>query len=152
SASTLTWATLSAPVNGGTNGTRNEFNPYSIVDYSAGIKYTGGSVTFDQRLTKDISVFGEGFYGMPRARVLNNSNANQLGSFTVPTYNPYYPAGTLCTTNPVFGPTGAITTAAVPAGCTPTNLRVNYHMSVESPVVQSGGEQSGRYQIGLNVA
>jgi iron complex outermembrane receptor protein len=129
SASTLDWTSFNIPENRGTNGTRNEFNPYSIADYSAGIKYTGGAVPFDQQLTKDISLYGEGFYGMRRARIFNQANQNQLASFTVPTWNPYYPTG------------GA-----------PTNLRLNYHMSIESPPIASGGEVAQRYQVGLNIA
>jgi len=150
SASTLSWATLNTPANSGTiNGTRNEFNPYSIADYSAGVKYTGGHITFDQRLTKDISLFGAGLYGMRRARVLQQANANQLANFTVPTFNPYYPSSIagVCTSNPSAGnPNGT------PAGCVPNNLRVNYSMSVESPVIQSGGELAQRYQVGLNIS
>jgi hypothetical protein len=124
----LNWATFNNPANGGTNGTRNEFNPYSIVDYSAAIKYTGGAVTIDQRLTKDISFYGEGLYGMRRAHVVNQSNANQIAAYAVPTTNPYYPTG------------GA-----------PTNLRVNYHMSIETPS-RASAVRSRSYQGGLNIA
>src|SRR6185295_8632254 len=93
SASTLNWAAFNNASNSGTNGTRNEFNPYSIVDYSAAIKYTGGAMTVDQRLTKDISFYGEGLYGMRRARIVQQANANQIASYAVPTTNPYYPTG-----------------------------------------------------------
>ena len=49
-------------------------------------------------------------------------------ALAVPTYNPYYPTG------------GA-----------PTNLRVAYHMSIESPSISAGNELSLRYQGGLNI-
>src|SRR6185295_15870459 len=141
SASTLNWATFSTnsafhnpsgsittPGATDVNGTQNEFNPYSIVDYSAAIQYTGAVVTVDQRLTKDISFYGEGLYGMRRAQVFNQANANQFNSFQVPTWNPYYPTNA------------------------PTNLRVAYHMSIESPSISAGNETMGRYQGGLNIS
>jgi iron complex outermembrane receptor protein len=135
SGSTLAWNSsvgglpiFNVAGNFGTNGTRNEFNPYSIVDYSSALQFSGAALTVDQRLTKNISFYGEGLYGMRRSQVFNNSNANQLGSFGVPTVNPYYPTG------------GA-----------PTNLRVAYHMSIESPSYQAGNELSLRYQGGLNI-
>src|SRR5712671_5166229 len=137
SGSTLNWTTFSVAANHNPGagagavdlaGTRNEFNPYSIVDYSAGLQFTGGAVTVDQRLTKNISFYGEGLYGMRRAQVLNQENNNQLNSIGVPTWNPYYPTG------------GA-----------PTNLRVAYHMSIESPSRSSAYELSTRYLGGLNI-
>ena len=68
SAPTLNWADLNTPDNSGTNGTRNVFNPYSITYYSAAIQYTGGAITVDQRLTSNISFYGEGVLGhAPRA-------------------------------------------------------------------------------------
>jgi len=142
SASTLNWATFSTnsafhnPGNpafiGGPNttdfnGTQNEFNPYSISYYSAGIQYTSGVITVDQRLTKDISFYGEGIYGMRRSVFSNNATANQL-TVQVPTWNPYYP------------------TAA------PTNLRVSYHFTFESPSVTHAYASAQRYQMGLNIS
>jgi len=137
SASTLNWpvfSTNSAYHDPGSGlgavdlaGTQNEFNPYSIVDYSAAIQYSGAAVTVDQRLTSNISFYGEAFYGLRRAQVYNQANGNQLGSFTVPTFNPYYPTDA------------------------PTNLRVAYHMSVESPSRSAGNELAQRYQGGLNI-
>ena len=61
SAPTLNWANFDDPANGGTNGTRNVFNPYDITDYSAAIQYTGGAITVDQRLTSNVSFYGSGF-------------------------------------------------------------------------------------------
>ena len=127
SASTLNWTTFNVAGNSGTNGTRNEFNPYSITYYSSGAQYNGASMTVDQRLTKNISFYGEGFYGMRRINFINNATTNQI-TVGVPTYNPYYPTG------------GA-----------PTNLRVAYNMSVESPSLTGAYGMGSRYQGGLNI-
>ena len=135
SGSTLAWNSsvgglpvFNVAANSGTNGTRNEFNPYSIADYTSALQFSGAAVTIDQRLTKNISFYGEGLYGMRRSQVFNQSNGNQLNSLAVPTYNPYYPTG------------GA-----------PNNLRVAYHMSIESPSVSAGNELALRYQGGLQI-
>ena len=92
SAPTLNWANLSDPSYAGTNGTRNVFNPFSIVDYSAATQYTGGAITVDQRLTSNISFYGSGFYGMRRSQIVINDAGHQL-TWAVPTWNPYYPTG-----------------------------------------------------------
>jgi iron complex outermembrane receptor protein len=126
-ASTLNWAAFNTPANRGTNGTRNEFNPYEIVDYSSALQYNGGFVTVDQRLTRDVSFYGDAFYGMRRANTVSNFPAQQL-SVAVPTFNPYYPTGA------------------------PNNLRVNYHIGIESPSLQSAWARGMRYLGGLNIA
>src|SRR5215471_3992523 len=110
------------------NGTQNIFNPYELADYSAGLQYTAATVTADQRLTKDISFYGEGFYAMRRSNFRNNANGNQL-TLAVPSFNPYYPTG------------GA-----------PTNLRVAYHFGFESPSVTHAYASAQRYLLGLNIA
>jgi iron complex outermembrane recepter protein len=127
SAPTLNWANLSAPSNRGTNGTRNVFNPFAIVDYSAATQYTGGALTVDQRLTRNISFYGSGFYGMRRSQIVINDAGHQL-TYPVPTFNPYYPTGA------------------------PNNLRVAYHMGIEKPAVGSAHSLAQRYQLGLNIA
>ena len=136
SASTLTWVDLSAPANSGTNGVRNQFNPYSIAWYDAGQERNGGHITVDQRLTSNISFYGSAFYSNRRARFVNPGNLspaanNIISNFTVPTFNPYYPVG---------GPTGGST------------LRANYNLSWEVPSVTSSHELAQRYQLGLNIA
>jgi outer membrane receptor protein involved in Fe transport len=130
SAAPLSWAALSAPANGGTNGTRNVFNPYTITEYSAGIQYTGGVITLDQRLTSNISFYGEGIWGMRRTSIITNDNGHQV-AYPVPTFNPYYPTG---------GPTGGNT------------LRVAYHMGWERPRIERALAMAQRYQLGLNIA
>jgi iron complex outermembrane receptor protein len=127
SGSTLNWATFNVGANSGTNGTRNVFNPYSITYYSAAVQYTGGAITVDQRLTRNVSFYGEGFYGMRRSQFLNNAGGNQI-TVGVPTWNPYYPTG------------GA-----------PTTLRVSYHASIESPSITNAYASGMRYMGGLNI-
>src|SRR5215471_7667951 len=134
SAFTTNWATLSSPTYSGVpNGTQNEFNPYSIAQYDAAQQKNSAVVTIDQRLTKDISFFGEGFYANRRAQYVNPTNlspssTNDL-SAQVPTFNPYYPTG------------GA-----------PTNLRVNYNFGMERPSITQASELADRYLFGLNIA
>ncbi|HYK78447.1 MAG TPA: TonB-dependent receptor plug domain-containing protein [Micropepsaceae bacterium] len=136
SASTLNWSTFAVPANGGaTNpaaGTANEFNPYTIAWYDASQQRNSSVMTVDQRLTKNISFFGEGFYSNRRAQYLNPSNlspssSNDL-SVQVPTFNPYYPTS------------GA-----------PNNLKVNYNIALERPSLTSATELADRYLGGLNI-
>ena len=127
SAPTLNWANLAVPGNGGTNGTRNVFNPYDITYYSAAVQYTGGTITVDQRLTSNVSFYGEGIWGMRRSQFVNNDNGHQI-TYPVPTFNPYYPTGA------------------------PQNLRVAYHLGIERPATTSAYAMAQRYQLGLNIA
>jgi len=125
--------------NGGTNAFANEFNPYSIAWYSAAQQRNGGAVTVDQRLTKDVTFYGEGFYSNRRAEYLNPANIspdsnNQL-SVAVPTWNPYYPIGA--------GGVGGGATGA---------LRVNYSLALEHPSVTSAYEVADRYLGGFHIA
>jgi outer membrane receptor protein involved in Fe transport len=138
SASTLNWTTLSTDSNfaGPLNtsaGTRNQFNPYSKAYYSPFEARNGAALTVDQRLTKDISFYGSGFYSNRRSKFVNSNSANPaargaLTQIAVPTINPYYPTG------------GA-----------PTNLRVSYDISIELPANVDGNELASRYQMGLNI-
>jgi iron complex outermembrane receptor protein len=132
SASTLNWATFGVAANGGTNGTRNEFNPYSIAWYDAAQQRNGGAITVDQRLTKDIKFVGEAFYSNRRAEYLNPSHLSPSSNndllVGIPTFNPYYPTG------------GA-----------PTNLRVGYNMAFENPSFTSAYELAHRYMMGLEI-
>jgi outer membrane receptor protein involved in Fe transport len=127
----LPWTTYSG--NGGTNAFINEFNPYSIAWYSAAQQRNGGAITVDQRLTKDITFYGEGFYSNRRAEYLNPANispdSTNLLSVAVPTVNPYYPTG-------------------AGAGA----LRVNYSMAIEHPSVTDAYEVADRYLGGFHIA
>jgi len=131
----LNWATFAVPANGGpTNpaaGTRNEFNPYSIGWYDAAQQRNGATITVDQRLTKNISFFGEGFYSNRRAEFLNPGNlspsSTDLLAVAVPTFNPYYPVGA------------------------PSGLRVNYSTVVENPSYTNAYELADMYTYGLNI-
>jgi iron complex outermembrane recepter protein len=127
SAPTINWATLSSAGNSGTNGTRNVFNPYTITEYSAGIQYTGATITVDQRLTSNISFYGEGIWGMRRTSIITNDNGHQL-TYTIPTFNPYYPAGA------------------------PNGLRSSYHLGWERPRIERAMAMAQRYQLGLNIS
>ncbi len=139
SASTLNWATFSQDTNfagplNTTAGTRNMVNPYSRAWYSPYEEKNGGHITADQRLTQDISFFFNGFYTNRRSRFLNSSINNPAANFSltqvsVPTFNPYYPAGNA-----------------------PTNLRVSYDMSRELQPMVDGNELASRYHMGLNLS
>ena len=132
SASTLNWTNFNIAANTGSNGTRNEFNPYSIGWYDASQQRNGGAVTIDQRLTKSITFTGEGFYSNRRSGFLNSSNTSPSSSdllvVAIPTFNPYYPTS------------GA-----------PTNLRVNYNTGFENPSFTFAYELAARYMGGLNI-
>ncbi len=134
---TLNWADFTANGgNSGTNGLRNQFDPFKIAWYDARQERNGGHITVDQRLTSNISFYGSGFYSNRRGHYLNPSNlspstTNILGGVTIPTFNPYYPTG---------GPTGGST------------LRAHYNLGFESPSITSFYELAQRYQLGLNIA
>ena len=53
--------------NSGTNGLRNQFDPYHIAWYDANQQRNGGHITVDQRLTSNISFYGSAFYSNRRA-------------------------------------------------------------------------------------
>jgi iron complex outermembrane receptor protein len=129
SASTLNWALFGVAANAGTT---NEFNPNSTAWYSAAEQRNGGTLTVDQRLTPDISFYGEGFYSDRRSQFLNGGTmlptALNATTVPVPTSNPYYPTNA------------------------PSNLQVSYNFSSEMPGVTSAYEIADRYLGGLNIA
>ena len=134
SASTLNWGAFNTAANSGTNGTRNVFDVMKITYEDSPQQRNAAVLTVDQRLTKDISFYGEAFYSNRRGTQISPSNAvptanNDLAAIGVPTFNPYYPTG------------GA-----------PTNLRVNYSMGLEVPAYSTFYELALRYQGGLHVA
>ena len=98
-----------------------------------------------------VSLFADGFYSNQRGKQIYppaNGEARQVleTNLVVPTSNPFYPTGTRCTTNPsTSNPAGA------PAGCTPTNLRVDYSFALEVPTFIVGGEVAGHYDFGFNL-
>ena len=67
SASTLDWTSFNTAGNSGTNGLRNQFDPYDISYYDAHQVRNGGHFTVDQRLTSNISFYGSAFYSNRRA-------------------------------------------------------------------------------------
>src|SRR6267154_655055 len=130
SASTLNWTTFNIAANTGTNGTRNEFNPYTLSWFDAAQQRNAVVATVDQRLTKNITFNGTGFYSNRRAEFLNpahlSPSSTDLLSTAIPTFNPYYPTG------------GA-----------PNNLRVNYNTAIENPSYTFAYEVAARYMAGL---
>jgi outer membrane receptor protein involved in Fe transport len=130
----IDWAAFNAPGNSGTNGLRNQFDPYDIAYYDAHQARNGGHITVDQRLTANISFYGSAFYSNRRGKFVNPGNLgpsafNAMNNVAIPTFNPYYPVG------------GA-----------PNNLRAAYHIGFESPGITSFYELAQRYQLGLNIA
>jgi len=132
SGSTLNWAAFNVAANTGSNGTRNEFNPYTLSWFDAAQQRNAAVATVDQRLTRNITFNGTGFYSNRRAGYLNPANlspsSTDLLSVGVPTYNPYYPTG------------GA-----------PNNLRVNYNTALENPSFTQAYELADRYMFGLTI-
>ncbi len=130
----LDWSTFNTPDNSGTNGLRNQFDPYLISYYDAHQVRNGGHITVDQRLTSNISFYGSAFYSNRRGNFVNPGNLgpsafNAMNNVTIPTFNPYYPVGSA-----------------------PTGLRAAYNISIESPGITSFYELAQRYQLGLNIA
>src|SRR5579871_6720491 len=127
SGSTLNWGQFGVAANAGKT---NEFNPNSTAWYSAAQQRNGATLTVDQRLTSDISFYGEGFYNDRRSQFLNGGTmlptALNATTVPVPTSNPYYPTGA------------------------PTNLQVSYNFSSEMPGITSAYEVTSRYLGGLN--
>ncbi|HEX5279830.1 MAG TPA: TonB-dependent receptor plug domain-containing protein [Micropepsaceae bacterium] len=121
----LTWSSLGTAANAGTN----EFNPYSIGDYLPATQQNNAVLTVDQRITGNVSFYGEGFYDNRRFEYLNLANqspaSTQDMAVQVPTLNPYYPIGA------------------------PTNLVVNYNIGTEIPPFTDGSEIADRYLGGI---
>jgi iron complex outermembrane receptor protein len=133
SAATFDWIAFNSAANSGSNGLRNQFDPYHIAWYDANQQRNGGHITVDQRLTSNISFYGSAFYSNRRATFLNPGNLSPAGQNTmtgigVPTFNPYYPTNA------------------------PNNLRASYNLSWESPPITNAYELAQRYQLGLNIA
>jgi iron complex outermembrane receptor protein len=89
-------------------------------------------MTVDQRLTKDISFFGEGFYSNRRVEAISPcdqtpTNTDCISGVGVPTWNPYYPTNA------------------------PSNLRVSYNLAIEDPAIANASELAERYAGGLNI-
>ena len=130
----LNWSTLTGPAFSGANGTRNEINPYSLTNYENPSQRSAAVMTIDQRLTKDISFYGDAFYSNRRtqgalATPITNAKPDLL-AIRVPTSNPYYPTGS----------------------GVPNNLFVNVTSNAEFPALASAAEVASRYHAGLHIA
>ena len=110
SAATLNWADFTSNGgNSGTNGLRNQFDPFKIAWYDARQERNGGHITVDQRLTSNISFYGSGFYSNRRGHFVNPSNLS--------------PSATNILSGPPFRPSIRTTRRAgrpVAARCAPT--------------------------------
>ena len=128
SAATLNWATFSTPGNLGTNTLDTLDRGYEVAPQQR----NAAVMTIDQRLTKDVSFFGEGFYSNRRVEQhvaeAVQPVTNNIFTIAVPTLNPYYPTNA------------------------PPNLRVSYDLALEIPTFVNAYELSDRYAFGLNVA
>ncbi len=132
SASQLNWTNFNTPANSGTNGTRNIMEALANGYEVAPVQRNAATITIDQRLTRNISFFGEGYYSNRRVEhrpsEITQPVTNDTFTVGVPTFNPYYPTG------------GA-----------PTSLRVSYDIAREIPPQGYAYELSDRYAFGLNI-
>ncbi len=128
SASTLTWGTFAVPSN---NNANNVLNPFSLGWYDAAQQKNSFAGTFDQRLLSWVSLYAEGLYTNRRAEYVNppnlSPNSSNLLNVTVPTSNPYYPAGA------------------------PSGLHVLDDIGYQEGDVTDAYEISSMYTYGLNV-
>jgi outer membrane receptor protein involved in Fe transport len=125
SASTLNWSSLAA-------GTTDEIDPLKQGWEDAAQQKNSFVGTFDQRLFPGVSFFATGFYSNRRVEErlppeYSQGATNEIKTFSVPTINPYYPAGA------------------------PANLQVSYDLAQELPVLEPAYELSDRYSFGLNL-
>lgn len=128
----LPWATLSSAANSGTNGTRNAIDSYKLGWETAAEQRNAAVATIDQRIVPGVSFFASGFYDNRRNQILlpaeqYTGGSAALTAISIPTTNPYYPAGA------------------------PTNLRVSYDIAYEINAPLSAYELAGRYMGGFNL-
>jgi iron complex outermembrane recepter protein len=139
SGATLTWngSTFVALSNGelagfGPDGTRNIVNPLALGWYTTFEDANRAVITVDQRLTRNISFYGEGYYSNRRSKWLNpphiSFTENAALTMPVPTFNPYYPVG-----------------------YTGTPLRVSYTTIAERETQHPAHSLDARYLFGLNI-
>jgi iron complex outermembrane receptor protein len=128
SAATLNWTNFAVAAN------KNTLNVFDTLDngYEVAPQQRNAAVmTVDQRLTRNISFFGTGFYSNRRVQQhvaeAVQPVTNNLLAVAVPTLNPYYPTNA------------------------PTNLRVNYDIGIEIPTFVNAYEVADRYAFGLNI-
>jgi len=127
SAGPVTWAQLMTHA-----GLTNEIDPLKQGWEEAAQQKNSFVATFDQRLIAGVSFFFTGFYANRRVTELlppdySQGVTNAIKTFSVPTTNPYYPAG-------------------APAG-----LQVSYDFAHEIPPTEPAYELSDRYSFGLNL-
>jgi iron complex outermembrane recepter protein len=133
----LTWTTLL-----NNKGVANLSNPYERASLTAPQESNAATLTFDQKILGRVDVMGfaliegaevfvDAFYQNRRATYFGPTHAspgrNTAATYTVPTGNPFYPAG-------------------APAG-----LRVSYNFNRELNPRVSAGEISKRWAVGFNL-
>lgn len=133
----LSWASIAA-----NPGVANAVNASLNMDVIPADQQSAATFTFDQDLLPWLQFNAEGYYSNRRDQT---HHQDPMQTAAVPTTNPYYPTGTLCTTNPTIA-----NPAGIPAGCTPTNLQVSYLYS-EDPHIESAEELSERWTAGFTV-
>lgn len=124
----LTWSQFT-PMTATKN---NLVNPWNFAQAQGPEYRTGATLTFDQDIAPDIQLFADGFYSNRQSPLLEpaqNSpwNGGVLAAATIPTTNPYYPAGA------------------------PSNLRVSYSTAAIADPDVKGKATSGRYDFGFNI-
>jgi iron complex outermembrane receptor protein len=122
----LSWAQLLS-----NKGVFNEVSPYQFSDTTSAQQRNAATLTFDQTIYEGVELFVDGFYSNRRAQIRYPSTVNPASSAsfttTVPTTNPFYPAG-------------------APAG-----LNVSYNISAELTPRLSSYELSQRWAGGFNL-
>ena len=121
----LTWAQIAA-----NKGVKNQRNLWLDGWTEPDQQRTAETLTFDQRVTPDISFFADGWVSNRSALMHGQSSGNSV-SVTVPTSNPFYPSG-------YPGP-GALTVA------------YDLNLELPSPDRVTSAEIASRYDLGFNI-
>jgi iron complex outermembrane receptor protein len=121
----LTWAQIAANA-----GVQNQRNLWLDGWTEPDQQRTAETLTFDQRVTKDISLFADAWESNRAALMHGQASGNSV-SVTVPTSNPYYPVG-------YPGP-GALTVA------------YDFNVELPEPDRVTSAEIASRYDLGFNV-
>ena len=125
SAATITWAQLQA-----NPGVLNQHNPFDVGQLTAPVQNNAAVATFDQQIFPGVTFFADGYYHNRRFKYetqATGTGKNQQQTFSIPTINPYYPAG-------------------APAG-----LQVSIDLTYADPQFLTGGSIEKRVDGGFNI-
>src|ERR1051326_5036600 len=121
----LTWARLlTSP------GVSNERNPYEFGPLTSPTQTNAATITFDQTIIPGISLFIDALYHNRRFAFTPSPASlgkDAVQTFTVPTTNPYYPAGA------------------------PSNLQVSVNLAYGDPERETGSTVGKRIAGGFNI-